>query len=106
MARVFACIALRLTIAMAVQDGTAVAPNPFDAPTNKRRERKHTHAESAACYGRRYPDLPERPGERRGHPRGFKAPAPLRTILTNLTEHEVRRRALHHSDIIVDVLHS
>ena len=57
MARVFACIALRLTIATAVQDGTAVAPNPFDAPTNKRRERKHTHAESATCYGRRYPDL-------------------------------------------------
>ena len=57
MARVFAWIALRLTIATAVQDGTAVAPNPFDAPTNKRRERKHTHAESATCYGRRYPDL-------------------------------------------------
>ena len=57
MARVFACIALGLTIATAVQDGTAVAPNPFDAPTNKRRERKHTHAESATCYGRRYPDL-------------------------------------------------
>ena len=60
MARIFAkfaCIALRLTIATAVQDGTAVAPNPFDAPTNKRRERKHTHAESATCYGRRYPDL-------------------------------------------------
>ena len=55
MARVFAWIALRLTIATAVQDGTAVAPNPFDAPTNKRRERKHTHAESASCYGRRYP---------------------------------------------------
>ena len=47
MARVFAWIALRLTIATAVQDGTAVAPNPFDAPTNKRRERKHTHAESS-----------------------------------------------------------
>ena len=57
MARVFACIVLRLTIATAVQDGTDVAPNPFDAPTNKRRERKHTHAESATCYGRRYPDL-------------------------------------------------
>ena len=57
MVRIFACIALRLTIATAVQDGTAVAPNPFDAPTNKRRERKHTHAESATCYGRRYPDL-------------------------------------------------
>ena len=57
MARIFAWIALRLTIATAVQDGTAVAPNPFDAPTNKRRERKHTHAESATCYGRRYPDL-------------------------------------------------
>ena len=57
MARVFAWIALRLTIATAVQDGTAVAPNPFDAPTNIRRERKHTHAESATCYGRRYPDL-------------------------------------------------
>ena len=57
MARVFACIALGLTIATAVQDGTAVAPNPFDAPTNKRRERKHTHAESSTCYGRRYPDL-------------------------------------------------
>ena len=57
MARIFACIALRLTIATAVQDGTAVAPNPFDAPTIKRRERKHTHAESATCYGRRYPDL-------------------------------------------------
>ena len=207
MARVFAWIALRLTIATAVQDGTAVAPNPFDAPTNKRRERKHTHAESAACYGRRYPDLayafckdecdvrklhdhfrdhgrregrrfgceaapltaaetakwkvhearlragdeaqaarararagldrvekedivsaaPEPPpgplgladrleklrgshmheaGQRRGHPRGRTAAAPLRTILTNLTEHEVRRRALHHSDSIVDVLHS
>ena len=56
MARIFACIALRLTIATAVQDGTAVAPNPFDAPTTNeerlahRRERKHTHAESAACY--------------------------------------------------------
>ena len=57
MARVFAWIALRLTIATAVQDGTAVAPNPFDVPTNKRRERKHTHAESSTCYGRRYPDL-------------------------------------------------
>ena len=57
MARIFACIALGLTIATAVQDGTAVAPNPFDAPTNKRRERKHTHAESSTCYGRRYPDL-------------------------------------------------
>ena len=55
MARIFAWIALRLTIATAVQDGTAVAPNPFDAPTTHKR--KHTHAESATCYGRRYPDL-------------------------------------------------
>ena len=55
MARVFAWIALRLTIATA--EPVAVAPNPFDAPTNKRRERKHTHAESSTCYGRRYPDL-------------------------------------------------
>ena len=56
MARVFAWIALRLTIALAVQD----APNPFDAPTTHEvahRHRKHTHAESATCYGRRYPDL-------------------------------------------------
>ena len=58
MARVFAWIALRLTIATAVQD----APNPFDAPTTHEervapRHRKHTHAESATCYGRRYPDL-------------------------------------------------
>ena len=50
MARVFAWIALRLTIATAVQDGTDVAPNPFDSPTTNeerlahRRERKHTHA--------------------------------------------------------------
>ena len=60
MARVFACIALRLTIATAVQDGTAVAPNPFDPPTTHEvahRHRKHTHAESSTCYGRRYPDL-------------------------------------------------
>ena len=56
MARVFAWIALRLTIATAVQ----IAPNPFDAPTTHEvahRHRKHTHAESATCYGRRYPDL-------------------------------------------------
>ena len=56
MARVFAWIALRLTIATAVQ----VAPNPFDAPTTPEvahRHRKHTHAESSTCYGRRYPDL-------------------------------------------------
>ena len=60
MARILAWIALRLTIATAVQDGTAVAPNPFDAPTTHEvahRHRKHTHAESATCYGRRYPDL-------------------------------------------------
>ena len=61
MVRIFACIALGLTIATAVQDGTALAPNPFDAPTtdNERvaHRRKHTHAESASCYGRRYPDL-------------------------------------------------
>ena len=55
MARVFAWLVLRLTIATAVH-----APNPFDAPTIHEvahRHRKHTHAESSTCYGRRYPDL-------------------------------------------------
>ena len=60
---VFAWVALLLTIATAVEDAAdanSVAPNPFDAPTTHEvahRHRKHTHAESATCYGRRYPDL-------------------------------------------------
>ena len=45
-------------------------------------------------------------GSRRDNPRNKRAPAPIRTTLGNLTEHEVRRRALHHPDIIIDVLHS
>ena len=101
MALVILSLLVRLAITTAVEDaadamaitwwdsavvGTAVAPNPLDAPTaaealvgtaaaelapvtthkewklNRTRAHdaqahKHTHAESASCYGRRYPDL-------------------------------------------------